>query len=437
MAQFNLTDQTNLFKINYYKKSENMYNSANVLQGRLKKRFDFTGRQRFVSTPLSFSGGVGASSLPVANAGTYEGAVITAKKVYARAEIEREAIKASSSNVGAFVQATKETVQKAVESYMRNGSRILFGDGSSILGRGDGATNVTGEGSAANPYLTYINLTSGAIGEFLEAHFEEKDFVQIVTGLNAGDNLGGAQEGSESVTNLLEISAVNTSTGEISLVGASPVLAALAGVPPGAGVGPMLVTTGLCMQRSYGATASTLKEPMGLDGSVNVSSGSLYGITIQRRWSSTIVDAAGAGVTVDRMNNLMLSVEKKFGKAPNMIMTSYEQFQNILALLEDQKVYNLPNRNLKGALSFQGVEFMSTRGPIGLFVDRFCPKDKIYFLNDNYIECHHRPGFGWFDDDGTVFLRKADDDSYESRYGGYYENFITPTPHGLLKGLAV
>ena len=31
--QFNLVDQTNLFKINYYKKSENMYNSDNVLQG--------------------------------------------------------------------------------------------------------------------------------------------------------------------------------------------------------------------------------------------------------------------------------------------------------------------------------------------------------------------------------------------------------------------
>ena len=49
MAQFNLVDQTNLFKINYYKKSENMYNSANVLQGRIKKRYDFIGKQRFVA----------------------------------------------------------------------------------------------------------------------------------------------------------------------------------------------------------------------------------------------------------------------------------------------------------------------------------------------------------------------------------------------------
>ena len=105
--------------------------------------------------------------------------------------------------------------------------------------------------------------------------------------------------------------------------------------------------------------------------------------------------------------------------------------------MEDQKVYNLPNKNIKGNLSFQGVEFMSTRGPIGIFVDRFCEDDRIYFLNDNFIERHHRPDFGWFDDDGTVFLRETDADDYEARYGGYFENYITPTAHGVLYNLAI
>jgi len=64
MSEFSLAGQTNLFKINYYKKSDNMFNSANVLQGRIKKRYDFTGKQRFVATPMSFSGGVGSGTLP-------------------------------------------------------------------------------------------------------------------------------------------------------------------------------------------------------------------------------------------------------------------------------------------------------------------------------------------------------------------------------------
>lgn len=409
-----------------------MFNSENIFAGRIKKKMDFVGKEKEVSTPLSFSGGVGSGYLPVSNAGVYKSAKIYARKVYATCQIEREAMKASSNNTGAFVQATAETVKKTVESYMRNDSRIKFGDGSGILGRGDAATDVLGAGTSGDPYLVVIDQTVGSVGTFIEANFEEKDFVQVVSGMNAGNNAGGSAEGGVTVTNLLEIVSVDPATGTIGLVGTSPVLAALV-----AGPSPLPATSGLAMQRSY------LKEPIGIGGVVRdqydprSASADLYEIPAQRRWQSFLEDAAGAGITVDKMNKVMLQVEKKIGKVPNLIMTGYEQFQNILALLEDQKVYNLPNKNLKGHLGFNGVEFMSTRGPIGIFTDRFCPKDQIFFLNDNFIESHHRPGFGWFDDDGTVFLRDNDEDQYSARYGGYHENFITPTAHGMLKGLAV
>ena len=416
--QFSLSEQTDLFKINYYKKSENMYNSFNVLQGRIKKRNDFTGRQRFVSTPLSFAGGVGSGSLPTANGGNYQGAIIESKKVYATAQIDRESIKASANNAGAFVQATRETVQKTVESYMRNCSRILFGDGSGILGRGIGGAlvpdDVTGVGSTGSPFLVKLSA------DFHLENLEERDYVNVITGMVAAPaNTGGAAE-----TTLLEIAAIDAATGVVSLVGTSAHLTALV-----ASGDPLPTTSGIAMQGSY------LNDPIGLAGIENAT-GTIYNIAVQRRWSMFSQDALGTGITVDKMNNVMLEVERKFGKVPNMIVVHYTQFKNILALLEDQKVYNLPNRNVKGNLSFQGVEFMSTRGPVGIFVDRFCPEDKIYFLNDNHIEVHHRPDHGWFDDDGTVFLRESAQDSYSARYGGYYQNFITPTAHGVLSNLA-
>ena len=421
--QFSLASQQALFKINYYKKSANMYNSKNALQGRAKKRYDFTGKQRFVATPLSFSGGVGAGVLPKSNSGKYEGAVITSNRVYATCEIEREAIKASKDDKGAFVRATKETVKKTVESYMRNTSRILFGDGSSVLSRADGATNLSGTGTEVDPFVVVLSPTS-----WKEASWEERDYVQVVTGLAAyPDNTGGAAEGGQTETNLLEVLEVFPETRTVQLVGTSAILTGLIGAP-------VPVTTGFCMQKSYGVEPKGLKTIF--DAAI-AGTGSLYSIPVQRRWKSYTLDAAGAGITPDMMNQVMLKVDKAAGMSPNMIMVGYEQYQNILALLEDQKVYNLPNRNLKGHVGFEGVEYVANGTKIGIFLDRFADEDKVYFLNDNRIECHHRPGFGWFDDDGTVFLRLQNDDAYGARYGGYYENYIPPTGHGFLHNLAI
>lgn len=422
MSTFSLTSAVNLFKIKYFKVSENVYNSANVIQGRIKKNYNFTGKNAYIATPMSFSGGVGSGSLPTAGVADYKDATFSAKSVYATCEVQREAIKASANDEGAFVRATKETVQKCVESYMRNASRIFFGDGSGILGRGDGTgANVSGLGTTASPYVVVIPLSL-----WNEANFEEKDLVQIVTAISDSPltNYGGAAE-----TTKLEIVEVVPSSRTVKLVGTSVRLAALTGS------GPLAATDGISLQGSY------QNDPMGLGGVEAFSSaatGSLYNIAYQRRWSMYVKNAAGAGLLTDDMNEVSLEVEKRCGKAINMIVTSYTQYRKFLNQLEDQKRYCLPAReaSLKGIVSFSGVEFMTSSGPVGVFPDRFCAADRMYFLNDNQIEAHHRPGFGWFDDDGTIFLRTSGD-SYEARYGGYYENYIVPSFHGCIKGLAL
>jgi len=149
---FSLEEANKLFKIKYEKLSENVYNSANVLLGRVKKSYDFVGEKIQITIPSSFSGGVGSGTLPKANTALYQRAELTAKKMYAVVEIDRETIKASLKDEGSFVRATKEVVKKAVESFMRNLSRALFNDGTGKLGAGDG-TAVTGTGSEADPLL--------------------------------------------------------------------------------------------------------------------------------------------------------------------------------------------------------------------------------------------------------------------------------------------
>jgi hypothetical protein len=420
-GEYSISEQTGLFLTLFKNRSANMYNSANVLEGRIKKSNDFVGKQMNVETQLSFAGGYGAKLLPQGNPSLVEQAVITAKKHYSRVFVDREGLKAASSSKGAFQTYLAFPVKKTVEDYMRNMSRILFGDGTGVLGRGDGATNVTGAGTSVSPYIVTFRASDWNI-----ANIEEKSIVQVVTGLNAGNNLGGAAEGGDAITNLLTISAVNKATRQISLVGTSPVLAARVAAP-----GALQTTSGLVPQRSYNA------EAQGLKGVLMATSGTLYGLTVQRRWQATQVDAGASGIVVDMMNDVMLQVEQSFGEAPNMIICNYNQYRKILAQLEDMKRYPLPNKNAKGHLGFSGVEYMGTAGSVGIFVDRFCPEDKIFFLNDKHIHRYHRPGGAeWFQDDKTVFLRTVDEDVLEARYGAYMENFITPSAHGVLYNLS-
>lgn len=396
MAEFSLTNSSALFKTKFGKLSENAYNSANVMLGTIKKEYQFVGEDMKVATPTFFSGGVGSGSLPTANPASAVKATIAAKSVYAVTEVQRQAIKASASDEGAFVEALKWNVQKTVEAFNRNASRILFGDGTGALGQFSG--NATG--TAANPILT---ITAAS---WVEGHWEENDYINVNV-----------------LTSVWRIDSVVPSTRVVNLtrISGSDDLTAI-----GAG------THTVYMQNSRN------NDPLGLKGVCDATGGTLYGVTVGRRWQATQIAAGGSGISEDIMNELIISVQYKCGKTPKKIITSYTQYRKILNFLEDHKVYQVDPRasELKGKISFSGIEYMSDSGPIGIFADRMCPDDRVYAVNTDFITAHHRPDFGWFDDDGTVFLRLATSDSYGARYGGYYENYIIPSFQGVVTGLA-
>lgn len=420
------------FKPIFEGRSKTMYSTLNAMEGSIKKKFTFTGKEKNIETHLSFSGGFGARLLPKANNSKMENQNITAKKVYGRALVDREGLKAASNSKGSYQQYLKFPISKTVENYTNQCGRITFGDGTGILGRGDGATNVSGSGAENSPYVVVISEAS-----FDESSWEEKSFVQYVSGLAAFPaNTGGAMEGGDALTNILEVVEVIASTRTVKLIGVSSALTALSGA------GPVPSTGGFCMQRSYNG------EPTGLEkilmtqtdagsGALVDGVNSLYGIGIQRRWKATAVDAGASGLLKDMINEAMLKTAHVFGDEPDMIVCRYNQFQKLLAQLEDQKVINIPNKNLKGHIGFSGIEYVSSTGKsIKIMVNRFAKADKVYLLNSKYLERLHRPDFGWFDEDGTVFLRTTDEDSYEARYGGYWEHVAVPTAHAVIHNLA-
>lgn len=396
MAQFSLTNQSALFKTKFGKLSENSYNSASPVLGTIKKDYNFTGEDMKVTVPTFFAGGIGSGSLPTANPASVVKATILAKKVYATTEIQREALKASANDEGAFVEAMKWNVQKTVEANNRNMSRIIFGDGTGALG----TINANATGTAAAPVIV-VSLAS-----WVEGHWEENDYVNVGTDAS-----------------VFAITAVNPATRAVTLTRLSGTLDLTA-----TGSGQIVY-----LQNSKD------NDPVGFKGVLDATSGTQYGVTIQRRFQATQIAAAGSGISNDIMNELVSKIMFKCGKAPKMLVTSYTQMRKIKNFMEDQKVYQIDPRasELKGKVSWSGIEFLANGSKMAIIEDRMCPDDRMYALNTDFITSYHRPDFGWFDDDGTVFLRVSNDDAYGARYGGYYQNYIIPSFHGVVSGLSI
>lgn len=396
MSALNLTDQSALFKTKFLKLSENAYNSATPLLGTIKKTYDFVGEEAKPAVPTFFAGGVGSGTLPTSSPAKVVKATLTAKRVYATTEIEREAIKASSNDEGAFVNALKFSVEKTVESYNRNASRIMFGNGTGALG----TLQADAAGTAADPLITISAAT------WVEGHWEENDIVNV--GTNASTFLVvevfplTREVQLERLTGTLDL----TADGNTEIV---------------------------YMQNSKD------NDPMGLKGACDAVSGdTLFGVTVQRRFQATQIDAGGVGISTDGIDELVSKIMFKCGKAPKMIFTSYKQVRKIKSFLEDAKTYMVDPRSseLKGKISWAGLEYLANGQKIAIIEDRMCPDDRMYAVNPDFITSMHRPDFGWFDDDGTVFLRSQDEDKYGARYGGYYQNWIIPSFHGVITNLA-
>jgi len=411
-AYFNLTDISDAFKEKFNGPMMDQYNNSNVTWMKIKKTFNFVGKKQYRSLGLSNGSGFGTGSLPTASndSASYDQAELTHKKVYSVVELDRLSMKAGKNSEGIFdASALQHVAERAVSSLNRNMSRILFGDGTGALYTGNASNaNVTGAGTAGDPYDL---LMDGDATSIIWANFEEGDLVNVNT-----------------ETTDLSIQKVTKTSGseQLELVGTSSRLGTLAGANP-------FTTTDVLYPQG-----SKDNDPEGL-AMIGNTSGTTYGVShTARRFQGTSINASGAAVSEDLLNQLVLEIEEESGETPDMIVASYYQFRKIKDFMSDHKRIEVVPRDerLVGKVSFSALQFMSASGPIPIVADRFVAKDYVYALNTNKIEALHAPDWGWFDEDGTVFLRRDASDQYQARYGGYMEIFIQPRFQGRLTGLA-
>lgn len=397
------TSVNNLYKIDYQALGEKVYNNANIFTAMVKKTTHHEGD--VIHRPIHFGfagsvgGGAGSATLPESSGyKTVNKAIIDVFPIYARAYVDRLSIQKAKSGKNAYFRELNMAISQTLESWNRNRERIWFGDGSGELCAGDGATNVTGAGTTASPYTVVLGSST------IEANVEEDDLWNY---------------DAESTT--LRVVSYTPSTFTVELVGTSAGLATLAGS------GPVPTTKFFYMQGSKDV------EPKGL-AILKKTSGTYYNISIaNRKWKPVQKDASSAAIDETLINEMLANMEIKTGKLPNAVVTSYKQYEKLKNLQVDLKRHAI--KAGPAQLSFPGAMISTDKGDIKVIPNRFCPPGDMYFLNMNHIEVIRTPGGGWFDDDGTVFMRVADLDKYEARYGQYFENYIQPSHQGVIYNL--
>lgn len=418
--QYDQSTESNLMKVIYGRVIEKQFNQDNVIYGRCNKKDNFVGSQLEEVVVQSIGGGVSAGDLPTPSRNKHAKAILRRKKLYARVQIDRESMKAARGGVSSFKDFTKYPVMQATKSFNRNLERQMIrggvaGEGSLVSGNA-GNTNVSGAGTTGSPYVISLDNASTYFPGEVQA-IEEGDI------LNVNDE-----------TTELEVTAVTDAvvdgytTATISVVGTSARLAALSGT------GPFDAADDLYMQKSKD------KEITGLQGVLTATSGTLYNIAIGRRWQAYQKDAGAAAISTDLLNDLVVNLKRQCGESPTALLMHYHQYIKLLNLLEDKKRYNLPvkNKELKGQISYSAIMFESADGPIPVLQSRFMDSDKVFAINDKHICLHSTPGrFEWMDEDGTVFLRKDEQDAYSARYGGYTQLMINPHFQAIITNLAV
>ena len=111
---------------------------ANPLLTKIKQSTaNVYGKQIIKMAPIGLNGGVGAGSetglLPTANSNTYAEFKTTLKNLYGTIEISDKAIRASESNLGAFVNLLDAEMEGLLTASKFNLGRMLYGDGSGLV----------------------------------------------------------------------------------------------------------------------------------------------------------------------------------------------------------------------------------------------------------------------------------------------------------------
>ena len=375
-----LTSADNALKSVYLGVVANQLNiNANPLLSQIRRTSkDVWGKEIIKLAPFGINGGIGAGAetgaLPTATGNNYVQFKATLKNLYGSIEITDKAIRASKNDAGAFVNLLNDEMESLVKASAFNLGRMLYGDGSGLLG--------TVAGVASNVF-TLDSVNNFVEGMLIDAYNGE-------TLVQAGIPVKYVDRANKAIT--------------VDMTGLA---------------GTVAEGNALYVQGSKG------NEITGL-GSIFSDSATLYGLTRSAYpWLRPFTHTAEGEISDFLIQTAIDAVEDNADSKINYIACSK-------ALRRAYQTYLGYYRKNVEVVDINGTKTIAHNG-IPVVGDRFVKDGEIYLINTNDFVMHELCDWKWLEGEcGNILKQNAGKASYSATLVKYAE-LICDRPNGQAK----
>lgn len=355
--------------------------NANPLLAKIKQSSaDVYGKDIIKMATIGLNGGVGAGSetgaLPTAKGNRYAQFKTSLKNLYGQIAISDKAIRASSSNAGAFVDLLNAEMEGLLTASKFNLGRMLYGDGTGALG-------IVSQHSAGGKEITFDSVKN----------FAEGMCIDIYTGTTA--TVSG-----------LRVMSVDRTNKKVIVDSA---------------ISPELTTTAVAYVQG-----SKDNEITGL-GALFGTNTTLYGLSkTDNAWLNPYTSATSTEISDGLLQTAIDYLAENTGSEVDMITCSSGVRRAYMEYLGCYR-RNVDVMNLAGgykAVSFNGIPVVA---------DRFVDEGELYMLDTSKFTLHQLCDWEWLQgENGSILQQKAGYPTYTATLVKYAD-LVCDQPNGQAK----
>ena len=286
-------------------------------------------------------------ALPAPRTNRYYGVTLPLKNVYGTIEISDKAMRASGNTSGAFVNLLNAEMEGLVAGAKANFARMLYGDGNGLLC------------TVASKKSDYVLTVNNAKGYFKGLT------VKIATASPIEATITAVDSDKKEITIDKSLNEVTVASGtKVSLAGAEG------------------------------------NEIIGLSGIFDGTTLYGYDKTTESYFKPYVKNVTKSALTESAIIDVIDTLEENSDGKVNMILCSHKVRKDIAALMSS-------SRRIVNTADIAAGYSSIVINDVPVYADKFCPDDRIYFVNTEDFVLNQLCDWAWLEDEGGRILKQV------------------------------